>query len=88
MSNIFYPVIVWLCSAYKSLERTLIRIFHSRVEELVKTRMKIADIIINGNRPWDIKVHKKDFYTRLACDATLGIGESKCCTNPEVEIII
>ncbi len=35
-----------------------------------------AGIRVNGTNPWDIKVHNKDFYTRVLKEAALGLGES------------
>ena len=35
-----------------------------------------ADIRINGDRPWDIRVHRPRFYRRLALKGSLGAGES------------
>ena len=38
--------------------------------------LKNADIKVNGNRPWDIKVHKEEFYKRFLSQGSLGLGES------------
>lgn len=46
--------------------------FHRKVESL----LSFADIRINGNRPWDLKVHNNRFYTRLLTSGSLGLGES------------
>lgn len=35
-----------------------------------------ADICINGDRPWDIVVHRDDFYARVFREGSLGLGES------------
>ncbi|CCB86236.1 MULTISPECIES: cyclopropane fatty acyl phospholipid synthase [Parachlamydia] len=35
-----------------------------------------ADIQINGTRPWDIRVHNEEFYTRVLRDGSLGFGEA------------
>lgn len=35
-----------------------------------------AGITINGNAPWDIKVHNEEFYTRVLNEGSLGLGES------------
>ena len=37
---------------------------------------KYADVKINGNRPWDIKVHKGEFYKKVLAQGSLGLGES------------
>ena len=36
----------------------------------------IADIKINGNRPWDIQVHNENFYSRVLSGGSLALGES------------
>lgn len=35
-----------------------------------------ADIQINGSRPWDIAVHRDEFYSRVLRNGSLGLGES------------
>jgi len=35
-----------------------------------------ADIIIGGDRPWDIQVHDDRFYRRVLLHGSLGLGES------------
>jgi cyclopropane-fatty-acyl-phospholipid synthase len=35
-----------------------------------------ADIRINGDRPWDIQVHDRRFFSRVLTSGTLGLGES------------
>ncbi len=44
----------------------------NRISELLSH----ADICIDGNNPWDIKVHNANFYTRVLTDGALGAGES------------
>ena len=36
----------------------------------------IAEIAVGGTRPWDIQVHEDEFYPRVLCQASLGLGES------------
>lgn len=36
----------------------------------------LADVQINGTRPWDIKVHNDKFYRRVLSQGSLGLGES------------
>jgi cyclopropane-fatty-acyl-phospholipid synthase len=38
--------------------------------------LAIADIRINGARPWDIQVHDHRFFSRVLASGTLGFGES------------
>lgn len=37
---------------------------------------ELADIKVNGDRPWDIQIHNEDFYSRIMGKGTLGAGES------------
>lgn len=46
--------------------------YRLEVEEL----LSIADVEIDGRRPWDIQVHHPDFYQRVLAHGTLGAGES------------
>jgi cyclopropane-fatty-acyl-phospholipid synthase len=38
--------------------------------------LALADIRIDGGRPWDIQVHHHDFYARVIAEGSLGLGES------------
>lgn len=35
-----------------------------------------ADIQINGNRPWDITIRHNEFFSRVFCQGSIGLGES------------
>lgn len=35
-----------------------------------------ADVTLNGDRPWDIQVHNKNFFGRVLRDPSMGLGES------------
>lgn len=43
-----------------------------RVEELLAQ----ADVAINGERSWDIRVHDEGLYARVLAQGSLGLGES------------
>jgi len=45
-------------------------------KELIETILQTADVKINGNRPWDIKVLDDRFYNRVIKQGTIGLGES------------
>jgi cyclopropane-fatty-acyl-phospholipid synthase len=45
-------------------------------EKIVRELLESANVQLNGNNPWDIKVHNSDFYHRVLRDTTLGLGES------------
>ena len=38
--------------------------------------LNIADIQINGDRPWDIQVRNREFYRRVLAGGSLALGES------------
>lgn len=38
--------------------------------------LSLADIKINGNNSWDIKVNNEKFYKRVLSQGSLGLGES------------
>jgi cyclopropane-fatty-acyl-phospholipid synthase len=44
-------------------------------DEVLKI-LSIADIKINGERPWDIQVHNEDLYRRIIREKDLGLGEA------------
>jgi len=45
-------------------------------QQTVEEALLLADVQINGTRPWDITVHNPDFYNRLISQGSLGLGES------------
>ena len=48
----------------------------SSSKDIVEEMVSIADIKLNGDRPWDIQVHDEAFYDRVLKDQSLGLGES------------
>jgi cyclopropane-fatty-acyl-phospholipid synthase len=46
--------------------------FRFKVEQL----LALADVEINGNRPWDIQVHNSALYSRVLSGASLALGQS------------
>ena len=46
------------------------------MKSLVQELLALADIRIDGTRPWDIVVHDERFYTRLVKNVDMGLGES------------
>jgi cyclopropane-fatty-acyl-phospholipid synthase len=42
----------------------------------VENLLNSADIQINGSRPWDIKVHNEQMYTRIILKGSVGLGEA------------
>jgi cyclopropane-fatty-acyl-phospholipid synthase len=47
-----------------------------RMEGTTRRLLSLADIEINGARPWDINVHDQRFYRRVLSHGSLGLGES------------
>ncbi|MDT8398760.1 MAG: cyclopropane fatty acyl phospholipid synthase [Pseudomonadales bacterium] len=45
---------------------------HRKIEEL----LALADVRINGERPWDMQVHDERLYQRILAKGTLGLGEA------------
>jgi cyclopropane-fatty-acyl-phospholipid synthase len=43
---------------------------------VVRDLLATAGITINGDKPFDIQVHKNDFYGRVLREGALGLGES------------
>ena len=43
---------------------------------IVSDLLAMADIRIDGARPWDIRVHRPEFFQRLLGHGSLGLGES------------
>lgn len=43
---------------------------------LAQNILKLADVKINGTRPWDIQVYNENLYSRVLAEGSLGLGES------------
>jgi cyclopropane-fatty-acyl-phospholipid synthase len=48
----------------------------NRFEKKVNRLLSLADVQINGDRPWDIQIHDGRLYQRVLSPGTLGLGES------------
>ncbi len=48
----------------------------SNSEKIIQDLLNIADIKINGNQPWDIRVHNNQFYDEVLKHGSLGLGEA------------
>ncbi|WP_083988646.1 cyclopropane fatty acyl phospholipid synthase [Devosia geojensis] len=48
----------------------------NRAKRFVEQQLAAADIVINGDRPWDPRIHDERLYARLIAQGTLGLGES------------
>ncbi len=49
---------------------------NEKYRRLVEQLLDMADIKINGDRPFDIQVHNNRFYKRAVTEVELGMGES------------
>ena len=49
---------------------------HSSLRKKMGQLLSLADIKIDGDRPWDIQVHNDDLYARILTEGSLGLGES------------
>jgi len=47
-----------------------------KLEKKAQEILSLADININGDRPWDLQIHNPDFYKRVLAQGSLGLGES------------
>lgn len=47
---------------------------HSR--RILEDLLGLADVRINGSRPWDLRVHEKGFFDRVLAYGSIGLGES------------
>jgi len=46
------------------------------IGNIFKDMLKLADIKINGDRPWDIQVHNNRLFSRVVAEGSLGLGEA------------
>lgn len=45
-------------------------------EQVISQIFALADISINGSRPWDIQVYRPEFYNHVLCGGSLALGET------------
>lgn len=45
-------------------------------EEIIRSVLQAADVRLNGDRPWDIRVHDERLYDRVIGAGSLGLGEA------------
>jgi len=48
----------------------------TRYESTIRSLLDLAEIEINGSRPWDIQINDERFYQRVLANAHIGFGES------------
>jgi len=49
---------------------------NNKYKKITSEIFKMAGIQIDGNNPWDIKVHNEEFYLRAITEGEMGFGES------------
>ena len=54
----------------------MMNIFTKSAENYFKNLLLQADVIINGDRPWDICITNRRTYSRILLKGSLGLGES------------
>ncbi|GAB4337189.1 MAG: cyclopropane fatty acyl phospholipid synthase [Desulfobulbaceae bacterium] len=54
----------------------MIGFIQKSAEHAITELLSRADIKVNGNRPWDITVHNRDFFDRVMACGSLALGES------------
>ncbi len=47
-----------------------------KLENTLAKILSLAGVKVNGNNPWDIRVHNEKFYRRVLTQGSLGLGES------------
>ena len=48
----------------------------NKYKRITEEILALADVKINGNNPWDIRIYNDEFYRRAITEGELGIGES------------
>lgn len=48
----------------------------SRLSGYFEKLVEPADIVVGGDRPWDVRVHDDRLFTRVMSQGTLGLGEA------------
>lgn len=48
----------------------------NKYKELAEEILELAGVQINGSNPWDIRIHREEFYRKAIEEGKLGIGES------------
>jgi len=47
-----------------------------KAKKVLRKILEPSDVQINGNRPWDIRIHNPSFYGRVLSGGSLALGES------------
>ena len=49
---------------------------YARFRRRLEAFLAVADVRIDGDRPWDIQVHNEALFPRVFAEGTMGFGES------------
>jgi cyclopropane-fatty-acyl-phospholipid synthase len=49
---------------------------NQEAKKSIQSLLSMADIKIDGDRPWDIRIRDERFFRRVLADPTVGLGES------------
>lgn len=49
---------------------------HQNIKTVIDEILDVADIKINGSRPWDVQVHNDETYLKVLKSGSIGLGES------------
>ena len=47
-----------------------------RARKIVEELLRQADVRLNGDRSWDLRIHNDRLFSRLLCHGSLGLGEA------------
>ncbi len=59
-----------------NLDFLVLYVSMSNAKDKIHELVSMADIKVNGDRPWDLQVNDERFYNRVLSEGTLGLGES------------
>lgn len=76
LGGVGHKLTVGFVRLFKALESIFLRCIVDRVELIITKVYRKGGITINGTKPWDMRVHNKEFFTRVANNAPMGLGES------------
>ena len=48
----------------------------SRVKKILRKMLSPSGVQVDGNKPWDIRIHNPDFHERVLSGGSLALGES------------
>lgn len=76
IKELFYKFVVLCLDIYNSFEKFIIDYAEGFFEALLNGILRKGGITVNGPKPYDPQVtRKKEFYSRVIQNATLGLGE-------------